>query len=283
MDTFLSQPEGLDEIMTNSGTAPANSVTTETASCFPNFLKLPTEIRLMIWRCMLPGPRIVQVTSRFKKLTPVPIGEKMKAIALTALCQPPINLQVCRESRMEALKEYELAFPSKKFAARIYVNFAIDTILITHLNSWLPVTTIKPLGVQKSKSKKPAILHAEFQKIKYLALGGCFTSTNRLIDTENFPNLVEVGIIVNIERLHSRETGYLRLRKVDRPMHGSYFPWVVGSVDKWIDDMETLAIISGDGYRSPKVAYFDFSYGVAKKKTLVRAKAKTSALNDHSL
>lgn len=84
------------------------------AQCFPRFPELPTEIRLKIWKHCLPGPRAVEVD----------YGEHSEF--LSSKYPPPIALHICRESRAEALKHYELAFDSGPNAGRIYFDFSQD-------------------------------------------------------------------------------------------------------------------------------------------------------------
>ncbi|KAI1800043.1 hypothetical protein F4811DRAFT_557210 [Daldinia bambusicola] len=75
---------------------------------FHRFPKLPIEVRLMIWEYNLPGPRILDIQPKF------PTRPKRRIIFAAAVnpngkrvCSAPANLQVCRESREEALKRYK--------------------------------------------------------------------------------------------------------------------------------------------------------------------------------
>jgi hypothetical protein len=86
------------------------------AQSFPRFLELPTEIRLKIWLHCLPGPRAVEVD----------YGERSEF--LYSKYPPPIALRICRESRAEALKHYELAFHSRPNAGQIYFDFSRDSL-----------------------------------------------------------------------------------------------------------------------------------------------------------
>ncbi|KAL2065513.1 hypothetical protein VTL71DRAFT_3183 [Oculimacula yallundae] len=85
---------------------------------FSLFNNLPKEVRLMIWPLNLPGERDVKVhyniqTGRFHSPTPA-----------------PTNLQVCRESRCEAIKEWLLQFGTPGHSAQIRANFLVDQIEI---------------------------------------------------------------------------------------------------------------------------------------------------------
>ncbi|KAH6715980.1 hypothetical protein BKA61DRAFT_335515 [Leptodontidium sp. MPI-SDFR-AT-0119] len=82
---------------------------------FPRFTSLPPEIRIMIWRLNLPKERDVRVhystqIGRFHSTT-----------------RPPANLEVCRESRLEASK-WQAHFGTLGHPAQVRVNFAIDHI-----------------------------------------------------------------------------------------------------------------------------------------------------------
>jgi hypothetical protein len=96
--------------------------TTPSALCFPRFPELPTEIRLKIWESCLPDPRALEVD----------YGDRSEF--LRCKYPPPIALQICRESRAEALKHYELVFDSRPNARRIYFDFSRDGLHFQHIN-----------------------------------------------------------------------------------------------------------------------------------------------------
>lgn len=96
------------------GISHENTPITSFAQSFPHFPELPTEIRLQIWRHSLSGPRAVEVDYGH--------GSEF----LYSGYPPPIKLHICRESRIEALEHYELAFDSRPNACRIYFNLSRD-------------------------------------------------------------------------------------------------------------------------------------------------------------
>lgn len=114
-----------------------------TPALFPNFSKLPYEIRAEIWRFACENPRIIEI----KLGRPGPITRRHWSnhtpqpwISPTA---PPIGLWVCQESRKETLRSVELAFGRDGFEPKIYVNFERDTIFFRELpdrDSWLGLT-----------------------------------------------------------------------------------------------------------------------------------------------
>jgi hypothetical protein len=94
---------------------------------FTLFPDLPLELRLKIWSFITPGPRTVSI--KYKGLSFYSIGKGFSAAAGWRSPDPvPIVLHICRESRTEALKSYQLAFGSYLHPGRIYFDFSKDTL-----------------------------------------------------------------------------------------------------------------------------------------------------------
>jgi hypothetical protein len=91
----------------------------ENFALFPN---LPFELRLKIWRSALPGPRNVGIKIRIKDAG---FGGW---IARNSAPPPPVALQICHESRKEALKYYILSFGTAVYPPTVYFNYEIDTL-----------------------------------------------------------------------------------------------------------------------------------------------------------
>ncbi|KAI0393005.1 hypothetical protein F5Y17DRAFT_331836 [Xylariaceae sp. FL0594] len=92
--------------------------TTPSPTSFTLFSSLPTELRLHIWVLSCEG-RVVQVSYD---------PEQDRCTSPTSV--PPI-LQVCRESRSEALRQlYKPAFGTKSHEPSIYFSRALDTLYI---------------------------------------------------------------------------------------------------------------------------------------------------------
>jgi hypothetical protein len=87
------------------------AVPAETFTLFP---KLATELRLKVWKMVLPGPRVVVV--EYSKKTKLPFSP----------ARIPVILQVNRESRDEALKSYTLAFGLDGADGKIFFDFSND-------------------------------------------------------------------------------------------------------------------------------------------------------------
>ncbi|KAI9048960.1 hypothetical protein LZ554_006809 [Drepanopeziza brunnea f. sp. 'monogermtubi'] len=82
---------------------------------FAQFARFPKEIRRNIWRLSLPGPRMVELNYNpvFHVVSPT---------------RNPIQLQICHESREEALMELDLVFHPGAANPPIYVNASTDTL-----------------------------------------------------------------------------------------------------------------------------------------------------------
>jgi hypothetical protein len=83
--------------------------------CFP---RLPAELRHMIWRNALPGPRLVEL------MYDEDIG------ACTSRSPLPICLWICSESRKEAKLFYHLFFATDRAEATIYLDPHIDEVYL---------------------------------------------------------------------------------------------------------------------------------------------------------
>jgi hypothetical protein len=80
---------------------------------FTVFPDLPTELQIKIWKCALPGPRIIQL-------------HYLNGASFFGGARPPPILHTCRASREVALTVFERAFVRND--KPIYINFAHDTL-----------------------------------------------------------------------------------------------------------------------------------------------------------
>ncbi|KAF7923771.1 uncharacterized protein EAE98_007589 [Botrytis deweyae] len=104
---------------------------------FTCFMKLPLEIRVMIWQASLPGPRIVLLRpTRFigwKKTWYFGSHEVPDVPDYVFESWSPITaLYVCRESFNVASTRYTQAFASLESPFKTWFNFDIDTLYIRH-------------------------------------------------------------------------------------------------------------------------------------------------------
>lgn len=94
------------------------------------FAKLPIELRLKIWTYNLPGPRIIEIkcSTESPPWTPQLQEGHQRPTTCTFTSPIPINLHVCRESRLEALKRYRLLFRSPSQPGQITFDPTKDTL-----------------------------------------------------------------------------------------------------------------------------------------------------------
>lgn len=108
---------------------------------FELFPKLPVELQLKIWGFAMPGPRLVEV--RFKRDAryhqhkffndfPVRFSENPFDGHLNS--QSQTLLHVCKQTRYEVQKTYQIAFNTPKSLNKCYFNFKLDTLHIPGLS-----------------------------------------------------------------------------------------------------------------------------------------------------
>lgn len=119
--------------------SPATPSTAPTPSAFPQFVRLPPEIRWKIWKCLI-RPRVVVACCLQRDDT---LGSRRRELDGRTARGPavPVLLHVNRESRDVALRHYELTFSwriSKLLSdtpvsrpARVWFNFALDALFLT--------------------------------------------------------------------------------------------------------------------------------------------------------
>ncbi|EPE37043.1 hypothetical protein GLAREA_09206 [Glarea lozoyensis ATCC 20868] len=118
---------------------------------FHYFQKLPTKLRLMIWKITCSNPRVIEVLHGKTKFENNPSNTPVPAL-----------LHVCREARAEGLKVYE-KLPDCGDLHRYgttYVNWEVDHILLEDC-------------ILDSQTHNPqhSLLHDDFQKCRHLVLG----------------------------------------------------------------------------------------------------------------
>lgn len=127
---------------------------------FTLFPKLPAEIRLMIWKAALPGPRLVDVNFQFED-SEFAFGSNLASCASPT--PPPTLLSVCHESRTEALKHYSLCFAVGSEEVGVFCDLKIDTLFIS---CCYPVDDILSCLNLSGSLAGPA-----FQGLQHLAVG----------------------------------------------------------------------------------------------------------------
>jgi hypothetical protein len=121
----------------------ASNVTT-----FHPFAELPLELRFKIWKLAMPGPRTVEM-----RLARAYTSYQYDFVT----SEFPTVLHVCRESRLEDLKSFTLAFHSPRYSFPVYFNFQQDTLFIRIGNGHNNLESILELLPQKDKVQRLAI------------------------------------------------------------------------------------------------------------------------------
>ncbi|KAF8855984.1 hypothetical protein BDZ45DRAFT_804489 [Acephala macrosclerotiorum] len=120
---------------TNSSQSQVDPSRLETFHPFP---KLPVELRLKVWKFVSFLPRIVDVWSKNFSIKCYDYREALIPHYMFTRSPPPAILQICRESRNEALKHYTLDFAAERDEGayvvsskpRIYINWKVDTVCL---------------------------------------------------------------------------------------------------------------------------------------------------------
>jgi hypothetical protein len=163
-----------------------------TPPIFPNFCKLPYEIRAEIWRYACEAPRIVEIKpSKITRRSSMHFAGHCPSpwISPTAA---PVGLWVCQESRKETLRQVELSFGRDGFAPQIYVNFERDSIFFRELpdrDAWL--------GTYENEEGEPMGRNPSLMKIRSLAVAchDMFSFTHILREMKNDVALSEVVLV----------------------------------------------------------------------------------------
>ncbi|KFY78382.1 hypothetical protein V499_02460 [Pseudogymnoascus sp. VKM F-103] len=144
---------------------------------FHLFPRLPTELRLQIWKFAAVLPRVLTVRSVFSNLSLQP-----KRLEYFYSPDPaPAMFLACQESRLEALPLYTKAFSAD--TRYIWANFTVDTIKIDDYSL-------------------PEIKLAERQLIRWLVVESVSAGLYhyyRFGEVRGFRNLEEVDILVSDE------------------------------------------------------------------------------------
>jgi len=94
---------------------------------FTSFMRLPVELRDIVWELQLPGPRTITITEDVvHKSLDDPDLRKAKA----AKTPVPTLLHICKESRDFALRFYRLSFEIELADRPIYFDFERDLLFI---------------------------------------------------------------------------------------------------------------------------------------------------------
>jgi hypothetical protein len=154
---------------------------------FDKFLKLPTELRLMIWEYSLPGPRTIIIMRKdvhwkqvLKRMAAEGYAEPVTgAVAITTV---PAILHVSFEAREYAQNYYKLSFGDFLIYKPVYFNFDIDTLYFDGpgaVQAFLvePRVEVRHKNVDELKHKNLD----ELSQIKYLGYYGAYNCMEEIV------------------------------------------------------------------------------------------------------
>ncbi|TLS27171.1 hypothetical protein PpBr36_04595 [Pyricularia pennisetigena] len=167
---------------------------------FSLFTALPTELRLEIWRLTF-QPRAVEV--RYQ-----PETDECRTIT-----HPPAVLQVCRESREEALRFYHKCFGTKTQEPLIYFNSSIDILYIPRH---------RPMGYDDTSRDFAECILDTAEHVKMLAVDHVLPDVKRPWETYNklclmlgLPNLKEAYMIISTESDNGESGAGMEIEIID--------------------------------------------------------------------
>jgi hypothetical protein len=94
---------------------------------FTSFMRLPVELRDMVWELQLPDPRTITIT---EDVVHKSLDDPDLRIAKAAKTPVPTLLHICKESRDFALRFYRLSFEIELAGRPIYFDFERDLLFI---------------------------------------------------------------------------------------------------------------------------------------------------------
>jgi hypothetical protein len=149
-----------DNLKVKSNSQPDQSTPDIPLSKFTLFMKLPQELRLKIWRHTFEPRKIVIRVESDASFCP------------NAHYQHPIALQICSESREEALKWYKVYFHGSDYPT--YVNSLIDMPHIRHGSPDRKILSVQPVfggfAARFLKNLKIVFDGKFMQELRYLAI-----------------------------------------------------------------------------------------------------------------
>ncbi|KAK3378335.1 hypothetical protein B0H63DRAFT_525572 [Podospora didyma] len=163
-----------------------------TPTTFPQFGRLPAELRQQIWAEALPGPRVLMLRVPGSSCCSVVTTARQALRCRTRgrsnvwACdaKPPVGLGVNNESRAVALRHYRLGLAPGQTQPRIYVDFRRDVI-------GLPTETM-----ESTVGRNLWRLTRDIREIRHLALSTPYATPSSLLETSRLP---ETGGLDSIE------------------------------------------------------------------------------------
>ncbi|TVY56365.1 hypothetical protein LSUE1_G009000, partial [Lachnellula suecica] len=114
---------------TLDATSSMDEPSTIATASFPQFAKLPIELRQKIWRHTL-TPRVVQIRNKLEFTVEDPKHVNSPLDVLYSTTALPTTFLVCNDSRRAVEPFYPLCFNTSFFMSDIHFNFHLDTLYI---------------------------------------------------------------------------------------------------------------------------------------------------------
>ncbi|KAE9366735.1 hypothetical protein N431DRAFT_471767 [Stipitochalara longipes BDJ] len=147
---------------------------------FTLFRKLPTELRLRIWKLALPGPRTIAM---WKNTHPLEhqARDKLKLYSNGSGLRPSPLMHACSESRGVFLQHYEAGFANFFQGKPVYVDWDRDCIYFDN-DSTLSFFIAESPFRYKHRFKEPSGNFFSWQqKVRHLTIGMHRLPTGRVV------------------------------------------------------------------------------------------------------
>lgn len=180
-------------------------------TAFTVFMSLPVELRLKIWKYLLPDPRIL------------PIHYNRRSFQYTSDSAPPVLLHICPESRDFFLETYSLLTLSPRHPSTIYVDFLRDTLFFHNLDCSPNGDLSHDLATSPDSDK---ILHVAVDSEVW-----------EVLRAFKWDGLSEVGLLRNLKSvaLVMPRRGHGASGDELADAAGNKMFWTVEDVDRWRD------------------------------------------------
>ncbi|ESZ99067.1 hypothetical protein SBOR_0477 [Sclerotinia borealis F-4128] len=181
-----------------------------TARTFPKFKELAVEVRDMIWKFSLPGPRIVDI-----------IYNKDQDKYLSFHSKPPSLLHTNREARYVAQKIYNLCFETQSNLANIYIRFDTDIIYFANwltgykyaINGWFEHVNIGPIG-------KKGLGKHDLRSIQRVAVNSVYFDTPEYLTPVQKMQYFLRSVTPILDRFYSLKKLYVVVEDIDPYLRG---------------------------------------------------------------
>ncbi|CZR52571.1 uncharacterized protein PAC_02448 [Phialocephala subalpina] len=160
---------------------------------FTLFPKLPTEMRLKIWKFTTPTDRVIAITDKRYKLEENGPRGKFYAV-ISARYAIPAAMQACQEARTELMKQYTPIL-KEHLGDAVPFNFQHDTLLMDGPDGATAFWSFEKAGRKNSSTRKElAMIH---NNLKHLAVQGSRVILRTINESLQFTNLETLALPSN--------------------------------------------------------------------------------------